>query len=261
MIQITDNSKDNAACSPFCSGTLEIADCFKYFADAGESISLSSPGYAGLFYVNSGKADIDCTALSKNDCFYLPPFAKTLIKAEKDAEIIRITFDFPQIKDFIPETGVMILKNIPDAYDSIKKIYRISHFRNTLPGAREGILLSLINDIYASLNMTTSEMNLYNEAYLWIESHAKTSVSAKDVAEALGCSREHLGRVVKSVSGECLGDIIASCRLAEIKKLCRDPEKALSDICKELDFYSAEQLCKFFKYHMRMSISDYRKTV
>lgn len=255
MIQIKDNSKDNIF------GTLETVDCFKYFASAKDSIRLSSPGYAGLFCVNSGKIDIDGTSLSKNDCFYLPPFSKACVRVEKDSEIIRITFDFPQIKDFIPETCVTVLKNIPDAFASIKKIYRLSYFKNTLPGAKEGILISLINDMYASLNMTSSEMNLYNEAYLWIESHAKNSVSAKDVAQALGCSREHLGRVVKSVSGECLGDIIAACRLAEIKKLCRDPEKTLSDICKELDFYSAEQLCKFFKYHMRMSVSEYRKTV
>ncbi|MDO5311764.1 MAG: AraC family transcriptional regulator, partial [Clostridia bacterium] len=132
------------------------------------------------------------------------------------------------------------------------------YFKNNLPGTREGILLSLVNDMKKNAASVSSEIALYKKACQWIEDNAADAISAQDVANALGLSREHLGRVIKAVGGESLCKKTAEFRIIEIKRLCADKNLTLSDIAGELSFGSAELLCKFFKYHTGISVTEYR---
>ena len=86
-----------------------------------------------------------------------------------------------------------------------------------------------------------------------------SAVTAADVAEALGYSREHLNRIVKSIDNERLSDKIVKYRMENIKVLCEAKNLSIAEIAEKLGFYSRELLCKYFKYHMGISINNYRK--
>lgn len=64
--------------------------------------------------------------------------------------------------------------------------------------------------------------------------------------------------MIRSVGGECLSDKIIQFRIAKIKQVCSVEDLSIADIANKLDFYSSELLCKFFKYHTGMSITEYR---
>ena len=64
--------------------------------------------------------------------------------------------------------------------------------------------------------------------------------------------------MVSSVGGISLSKKIASYRLERIKKLSALNSYGAEDIAKALDFYSAELLCKYVKYHTGISFSEYK---
>ena len=91
-----------------------------------------------------------------------------------------------------------------------------------------------------------------------IENNSDRNITAENVADALDRSRAYLNRVIKSVDGSCLSEKIISSRIKRIQNLCSVENLSLAEISQKLDFYSPELLCKFFKYHTGMSVSDYR---
>ena len=108
---------------------------------------------------------------------------------------------------------------------------------------------------------TRSEIDLYQQACDWIEKNSERAITSQEVAMAVGCSRAYLNRSVKSACGECLSAVIARHRLERIKNLCDSGNMSVSEIASRLNFYSAELLCKFFKYHEGISINIYRLKV
>lgn len=208
----------------------------------------------GEVYVSDAKKRI-----RKNDIILIRNFSKAKLEIKENSEIVHIVFSASHALPILTEhTGQMFFEGFA-SFSLIDKLYRISCRKNCISGIKEALLLELLCDMNEYSKVTHSELALYKQACDWIEENAGRAITSQETAVAIGCSRAYLNRIVKNACGECLSDVIAQHRLERIKNLCNSGNMSVSEIASRLDFCSAELLCKFFKYHEGISITEYKK--
>ncbi|MBR2018907.1 MAG: helix-turn-helix transcriptional regulator [Clostridia bacterium] len=241
---------------------LELASCAKHhFCENHIWKILPSDQYT-LICILSGSIriqDFD-REIVRNDTLLCLNFSRLNLEIERNTEFIKITFRASPIAPILNcrqgGTPLVVSGNFPQ----IKKLYQMNNNKKIVVGVKEAILLDFLNDFNEHMNASSSELSLYKRACKWAETHSDAAISAQDVAIALNCSRAHLNRVMKLIDGECLSEKIVRYRLERIKNLCLIENIAIWEIANRLGFYSPELLCKFFKYHTGMSISEYKRS-
>ena len=262
MIYIKDNTNSyKNACRGFREYSLKLIEISKYKLETEYTYHVDPGDYHCAFYVISGSVKFESSRIIKKDLFFVPKFSVTSFCAEETTELIRIAFDYSNPIPILKDHKLHVIHSTSEMRSQIKKLQTLSLFKDSLPGTGEAVLLNILNDADKIAVSGSNDIALYNKTYEWIESNAQTAVSAEDAAAAMHCSREHLNRVVKTVSGCNLSTLIAKERLWAVEQLCAVKSLSAADIAQKLDFGSAELLCKFFKYHKGMSLSQYRNTM
>ncbi len=240
---------------------LELLSCKKHQFGEDYLWRVSPSDKYELFCVLSGGIRIrgEEKSLGKGAVALVRSCSRYDIDVEGGSVIVRIAFFASAILPILARSKDSPFFSASGSFPQINKLRQMSNNRNTVTGVKEAVLLDLLNDLNEYARASQSELLLYQRACEWIEAHSDKAISARDVATALGCSRAHLGRTIKLIGGDTLGERIAACRVARIKNMCRIEKAAVSEIASRLGFYSSELLCKFFKYHTGISISEYAK--
>ncbi len=240
---------------------LEFSSCSKHYFCGNHVWKILPTDQHILICILSGSIqikDID-RELVKGDILLSTNFSSLNLKIERNTEFIKIVFRASPIMPVLNCQRQRAPLVISGSFPQIKKLYQMNNYNKIIVGVKEAILLDFLNDFNEYVNASSAEVSLYKRACEWVETHADTAISAQDVADALNCSRAHLNRVMKLIDEECLSEKIVRCRLEKIKNLCLIENILISEIASNLGFYSTELLCKFFKYHTGMSISEYKR--
>lgn len=239
---------------------VEMTDCVRSTYDSACYVR-TSVIYYSLILVISGCLQTDKGTLraEKGELILMPKFSNDNINVVKKAETVKIVFNASKELFCIGKTPEKLTVT-PDLADKIYRLYRTVKFNVSMVGLNEALLLDILNDVNKYKSSSSTELYLYEKLCRWIEENSDKAISPKDVANGLGYSREYLNRIVRAVDGETLNEKIALFRLERIKNLCSSEDMSLSDIAERLNFYSAELLCKYFKYHTGTSINQFRKS-
>jgi AraC-like DNA-binding protein len=92
-----------------------------------------------------------------------------------------------------------------------------------------------------------------------LEANFRTERRVKWYAEELCITPKHLYEVVKQVSKRTPNEWIENYVILEIRVLLRNTTKSIKQICDELHFPNQSFLGKYFKEHIGVSPSEYRK--
>ncbi|MBQ9429612.1 MAG: helix-turn-helix transcriptional regulator, partial [Clostridia bacterium] len=120
-------------------------------------------------------------------------------------------------------------------------------------------LLLILQAIKQTKTAVPAQQKLYDDVCAYIGKHAREDPSAAKVADALGYHKDYVCRVVKKCGGRTLGQLIAAERIGIAKGLLGSTGYPLEKIAAALNFSSANSFVKFFKYHVSMTPSEYRK--
>ena len=242
---------------------LEFVSCTKHLFYENYLWKITPSDKHTLICMLSGNMRIKQTnrEIVRNDILLSPHFLRLDLEIERSAQFIKIVFGASSIMPILkyPYEGAPFVTS--GNFPQVNKLYQMSNNKKSVVGIKEVILFDLLNDFNEHVNASAAELSIYKRACEWMEAHSDSSISAQDVAVALNCTRAHLNRVMKLIDGECLSNKIVRHRLERIKNMCRIESTSISEIADRLGFYSAELLCKFFKYHTGMSISEYRKSI
>ncbi len=217
----------------------------------------------GAFYtvilVLSGSMTTKDTGMiaKKNEVILIPKFSRCVLTANESSEILRVIFNASESYFSSPSGSAMHL-SVHELSEKLLRLYNTYKFERSVPGLTDAILTDILNDIYKATYKSSAELTVYDLACKYIEKNSDRAITVKSVSDALGYSREYLSRVVRSVGGVSLSKKIASYRLERIKKLSALNNESAEDIAKALNFYSAELLCKYVKYHTGISFSEYK---
>ena len=240
---------------------LELASCAKHHFCENHIWKLLPSDQYTLICILSGSICIKDfnRKIVRNDTLLSLNFSRLNLEIERNTEFIKITFRASPIAPILNCRQGCAPLVVSGLFTQIKKLYQMNNNKKIVVGVKEAILLDFLNDFNEHINASSTELSLYKRACEWVESHADTAISAQDVATSLNCSRAHLNRVMKLIDGECLSEKIVRYRLERIKNLCLIEHISISEIANRSGFYSTELLCKFFKYHTGMSISEYKR--
>ncbi|MFA6962889.1 MAG: AraC family transcriptional regulator [Opitutaceae bacterium] len=93
----------------------------------------------------------------------------------------------------------------------------------------------------------------------FIAAHFHRGIHAADVARAMGCHPDHLGRVHRQAHGCTLSEAIHRRQLMEARVLLRESAKNMEEIALACGFKETRYFRKLFASHQGMSPRAYRK--
>ena len=242
---------------------LELVYCKRYQFCKESTIMVIPTDKYELFCVISGEVYVSNAKkrVNKNSIILIKKFSRIKLEIKENTEIVHIAFTASDILSSLSSSDNLLLLENFGNFSLINKLYRFASNKNHGFGIKEALLLELLYDINDYSIAAHSEITLYKRACDWIEKNSVRAITSQDVALAMNRSRAYLNRIIKTISGECLSDVVARCRLERVKNLCDGGNISVSEIANRLDFSSVELLCKFFKYHEGISITEYKKKI
>ena len=234
----------------------------RYFVDAVEHVV--EPG--DLIIINQGRVTHDCTMTP--DCRGIGViidynFFKETIKSVHELSSLFLfarnhpVFRLPTERaNFIRDTFFQIKAKInePD-----------NHFRRQMV---QSLFLTMVyemcNVIY-SVQAKNDECNsraeeIFTKFLLLVEANFRTERRVGWYSEQLCISPKYLSETVKMVSKRTPSEWIDSYVTMELRMLFRNTQKSIKEIAQELNFSNQSFLGKYFKEHVGMSPSEYRRS-
>ncbi|MBE6680315.1 MAG: helix-turn-helix transcriptional regulator [Ruminococcaceae bacterium] len=202
-----------------------------------------------LFSLNKGEtlcADVGTrlglrSSRGESSCFYL------------------VRFDSSDLHFFIGEKNFHTVALPSGIMGAFADMYHSTHQAKYDSISSDCYLLLILQSIKQSFNAIPAQQKLYDEVCVYISEHAKEDPSTEQIADALGFNKDHICRVVKRCSGKTLSEMIAAERINIAKGLLATTNYSLEKIAALLNFSGANSFLKFFKYHVSMTPSEYRR--
>lgn len=234
----------------------------RYFVDAVEHVVETGD----IIIINQGRFTYDCTMTP--DCRGIGViidynFFKETIKSVHELSSLFLfarnhpVFRLPTERaNFIRDTFFQIKAKInePD-----------NHFRRQMV---QSLFLTMVyemcNVIY-SVQAKNDECNsraeeIFTKFLLLVEANFRTERRVGWYSEQLCISPKYLSETVKMVSKRTPSEWIDSYVTMELRMLFRNTQKSIKEIAQELNFSNQSFLGKYFKEHVGMSPSEYRRS-
>ena len=240
--------------------TLSFYYCKRLLIEEGAAYrSIISDRYK-LVYVLSGKARVSTKErsflLNENDCFIASKFNEFTMGECKNTKVYLLSFSYDAPLPFFKDCRFRQLENAESIRFLFKELCETSLQPHTLYGAADATVLLLLQKIAKISLGDPNQLALYQKCYEHIEENAHNAITAESVASALGYSKDHLSRIVKTCGGKSLKALINHVRLQKIKELAKN-HHSIEELANRLDFASPELLRKYFRYQTGQTLSDY----
>lgn len=141
----------------------------------------------------------------------------------------------------------------------VRDIYGESKKRQTGRSIAEAYLLALLLTLSQTPDARPSDVSIYEKATRYMIDNAHLDLRTQDVADALGYNKDYLGRLFFRYSGKTLKEAISEERICQAKELLATTNYDLNKIAALLTFSGTNTFVKFFKYHTKMTPTEYRR--
>ena len=234
----------------------------RYYVDTVEHVV--EPG--DLIIINQGRVTHDCTMTP--DCRGIGiiidyNFFKETIKSVHELSSLFLfarnhpVFRLPEVRaNFIRDTFFQMKDKIsePD-----------NHFRRQMV---QSLFLTMVyemcNVIYTAQvkndGCNSRSEEIFTKFLLLVEANFRTERRVGWYSEQLCISPKYLSETIKMVSKRTPSEWIDSYVTMELRMLFRNTQKSIKEIAQELNFSNQSFLGKYFKEHVGMSPSEYRRS-
>ena len=234
----------------------------RYYVDTVEHVV--EPG--DLIIINQGRVTHDCTMTP--DCRGIGiiidyNFFKETIKSVHELSSLFLfarnhpVFRLPEVRaNFIRDTFFQMKDKIsePD-----------NHFRRQMV---QSLFLTMVyemcNVIYTAQvkndGCNSRSEEIFTKFLLLVEANFRTERRVGWYSEQLCISPKYLSETIKTLSKRTPSEWIDSYVTMELRMLFRNTQKSIKEIAQELNFSNQSFLGKYFKEHVGMSPSEYRRS-
>lgn len=242
--------------------TLSFYYCKRLLIEEGAVYRSGVSDRYKIVYLLSGKARLSTRKksflLSENDCFLCSKFNEFTLSECKHAKVYVVSFSYDAPLRFLDNSPFLQVQKAEELLGLLDDLYESENFQHNLDGANDAAVLLLLQKLARLTTGDQNQLALYQKCYAYIDANAHLAPSTESVADALGYSKDHLGRVVKQCSGKSLKALIDFIRVRKIKELAKN--RYSSDVIAEkLGFASAELLRKFFRYQTGQTLASYTR--
>jgi AraC-like DNA-binding protein len=157
----------------------------------------------------------------------------------------------------LPQHGVI---NSMARYDMLKSWYDDwYHSGSRIMGTGQGLIHLMLQCIEPKSDSMSMGEVLSRKAKEWLEKHYFQNISTFEVAEVMGVSPDHLGRVFKSTYGLTIVQELQRLKLLEACHRLIQSRDSVEDIALKVGLGSSRYLARLFKKVEGCSPQEYRK--
>ncbi len=231
----------------------------------GWELAPSMQNHAVLLYVESGSLLFSLNgepfSLNKGETLCADVGTRLGLRSSRGESscFYLVQFDSSDLHFFIGEKNFHTVALPSGVMNAFADMYRSTHQAKYDSISSDCYLLLILQSIKQSFNAIPAQQKLYDDVCAYISEHAKEDPSTEQIADALGFNKDHICRVVKKCSGKTLSEMIAAERINIAKGLLATTNYSLEKIAAVLNFSGANSFLKFFKYHVSMTPSEYRR--
>lgn len=102
------------------------------------------------------------------------------------------------------------------------------------------------------------EMNAVEEVRVFLEKHYNEVITRNDVESLVHLNRDYINREFKAATGYTLMEYIQYCRVCAAKKMLRETQDSISEICIKIGYDHPAYFSKIFKKRTGLSPLEYR---
>jgi len=224
--------------------------------------------------------------LQADDIVLISPQTVThVVEIETSVSIIGITFTLnfalshspnkteANAFEFFASRAALSLKLKEEEVADLVKLANLLHEKNTRASPFYGrellmhsfnLLMYQVASIYRErydeiITKMTRKEELASKFMQLLQGNFKEHRKVQFYADALHMSSGHLSKILKEVSSRTTGELIDAAVITEACILLGNPTLSVSQISDELHFSDQSFFGKFFKKHIRLSPSEYRK--
>lgn len=164
------------------------------------------------------------------------------------------------LDDFSCFPDFPILLNNYTNYPPIKELihHHLSPNRNQI---RLDLLCANIIQNMCDKNSTEKEVpKLAHDIFEWIRINASARLGVNDVSNYFNFTPEYMGRITKKYFNSSIKKLINSFVTAQAKNMLSNSNYSIKEISSFLEFPDANSFIKFFKYHVRVTPTEYRNS-
>lgn len=121
------------------------------------------------------------------------------------------------------------------------------------------LILKIIEPSADKIERDIAVYRKYEKLYKYIEDNLYADISVAKVCRHIGFSQTYIGQKFKADTGGTIKQYITSAIVERLRYLLLVTTLSIGDISKELRFDSESYCSKFFKKHMGISPSEYRR--
>lgn len=243
-----------------------------------------------ILIILSGSAKIQFNLMQYNlqpdDIVLISPHTVThIIEIESSMSLIGITFTLNfalshslnrtevNAFEFFASKNALNLKLKKEEIEGLVKLAYLLHEKNTAASAFYGkellthsfnLLMYQVAAIYRErydeiITKMTRKEELTSKFIKLLEENFKKERKVQFYSENLNMTAGNLSKVLKEVSGRTTGELIDAAIITEACILLANPALSISQISDELNFSDQSFFGKFFKKHIHLSPSEYRR--
>lgn len=210
-----------------------------------------------IIYVTSGKVFLfeedKSYALNKGDLLILKP--ETVHRGYKKS-FGKTSFYWLHLLGDIPENMYGIIKNFSGA-GLFRELIDYANMpvknENALRIVTEHILLNIENEYERE-----GKKRLAKEIYEWVRINVNSGLTVEKTADYFGYNSEHISRIIRNEYGIGLKRLIDRFLLDKIKDFLCNTTYSVKEIAAITEFSESSAFINFFKYHEKISPSEYR---
>jgi AraC-like DNA-binding protein len=202
------------------------------------------------------------TTLTENDIFIIPPYSEKGLLSSEDTDTIAYWCQFTASD--ISRVGITELSDrienavwLRDIFDRLvlwaDSPERPAYWMDLMTS------LLLVETACAQKGIGQKDKGIVRQTGEWLEENISASTTVEDIADSLGYDKDYLNKIFRKAKNVNLKAYINSLKIRKAKDLLMHSEFTIQKIAEMMGFESSNLFIKFFKYHMKITPSEFRK--
>lgn len=173
------------------------------------------------------------------------------------------------IQDMFPRMVNIILTGFPDfnyarsaislgVYEYLLKPVSFSELEQTIAAVVQKLEQDKINQTQQRSEAQVDDITVVEKVKYYIERHFCETITRNDIENLVHLNRDYINREFKQVTGYTLMEYIQYYRILTAKKLLRDSDKSITEICTQTGYDSPAYFSKIFKRQTDITPIEYR---
>lgn len=216
-----------------------------------------------IIYVSKGEVTVrinkDTVCVSEKCLLFVPPYRVVQMWGKRTTDTVFYTVDFSCDSFAFFEANKYICLNQAGLLEvPVTELYSDFKSGEYFQYTKDAKLMIILVNIGELLKPKSNNRQLVEKVIECINENIMLQFDLDSLSEKLNYNKDYLSRAFKKEMGISVNNYINAEKIRMSKKLLNNSDMSIADIAKALGWDESNKFLKFFKYHEKITPSQYR---